>query len=211
MVEAKTTVSNEIMTKRIIIVEDEAIIAQEIKSSLQIFGYQVVGHAMNGDKALDLFANTKADLILLDISLKGTLTGIDLAKIIRTKYQIPFIYITSYSDRVTLDLVKETNPYGYIVKPFNDNDLKVNVELALYKHEQENASVNFSKEIIEKKLGIELTDREFSLLQAIKDGLTYKEAGERLFISVNTIKTYQKRLFTLFNVKSKFELLQKIN
>lgn len=199
------------MSKRIIIIEDEAIIAQEIKSSLEMFGYSVVGHAMNSDKALDLFSSTKADLILLDISLKGSLTGIDLAKIIREKYNTPFIYITSYSDKVTLDLVKETNPYGYIVKPFNDNDLKVNVELALYKHEQENVSNIFSKEHIEKRLGVELTDREFSLLEAIKDGLTYKEAGERLFISINTIKTYQKRLFTIFNVNSKFELLQKIN
>jgi len=164
------------MSKRILIVEDEAIIAQNIKSSLEIIGYQVVGHAMNGDKALDLFAHNEADLILLDISIKGSLSGIDLAKVIRKKYNIPFIYITSYSDKVTLDLVKETNPYGYIVKPFNDNDLKVNIELALHKHKQEQSFQTFSKESIEKRLNLSLTDREFSLLIAFKNGLTYKEA-----------------------------------
>jgi len=198
------------MSKRIIIVEDEAIIAAEIKSTLQLLGYTVVGHAMNGDKALDLFASTPADLILLDISIKGTLTGIDLARVVREKYDVPFVFLTSYSDKITLDKVKETGPYGYIVKPFNENDLKVNVELALYKHEEEHENDNFSKVRLEEKLSLQLTEREFALLEAFKDGLTYKEAGEKLFISVNTVKTYQKRLFQLLDVKSKFELLQRI-
>jgi len=199
------------MSKRIIIIEDEAIIAAEIKSTLRLLGYTVVGHAMNGDKALDLFASTPADLILLDISIKGTLTGIDLAEVIREKYDVPFVFLTSYSDKITLDRAKETSPYGYIVKPFNENDLKVNVELALYKHEEERENDSFSKARLEQKLNIQLTDREFGLLEAFKDGLTYKEAGEKLFISVNTVKTYQKRLFQLLGVKSKFELLQRIS
>lgn len=199
------------MPKRILIVEDEAIIAAEIKSTLELLGYQVVGHAMNGDRALDLFATVQADLILLDISIKGTLTGIDLAKVVREKYKKPFIYITSYADKVTLDLVKSTHPYAYILKPFSENDLKVNVELALYKYESEVKLQCFTKEAIESNLGIELTEREFSLLEAFKDGLTYKEAAAKLIISINTVKTYQKRLFTIFNVKSMFELLKKVD
>jgi len=195
---------------RIIIIEDEAIIAAEIKSTLSLLGHEVVGHAMNGDKALDLFATVPADLVLLDINIKGTLTGIDLARVIRRKYDMPFVFLTSFSDKLTLDKAKDTIPYGYIVKPFNENDLKVNIELALFKHESESAKASFSKDSLEKKLSVELTDREYELLAAFREGLTYKEAGERLFISVNTVKTYQKRLFTLLKVKSKFELLQKI-
>lgn len=198
------------MGKKIIIIEDEALIAAEIKSTLGLLGHTVVGHAMNGDKALDLFAKEEADLILLDINIKGTLSGIDLAKVLRAKYSVPFVFLTSFSDKMTLDQVKQTSPYGYIVKPFNEHDLKVNIELALYKYEEEQQSVLFSKNHIEQKVGISLTEREYAVLLAFKDGLTYKEAGSKLFISVNTVKTYQKRLFQMFSVNSKHSLLEAI-
>lgn len=193
---------------KIIIVEDEALIAAELKSTLQLLGHRVVGHAMNGDKALDLFAREDADLILLDINIKGTLNGIDLAKVIRKKYSVPFIYLTSFSDKTTLDQAKDTLPYGYIVKPFTDNDLKVNIELAIFKFSMENAKSSFTKESVESKLDINLTAKEYEVLIGFKDGLTYKEVGERLYISVNTVKTYQKRLFQLLGVGSKYELLE---
>jgi len=193
---------------RIIIVEDEALIAAEIKSTLEILGHTVVGHAMNGDKALDLFASRKADLVLLDINIKGTKDGIDLAKVINEKYKMPFVFLTSFSDKYTLEKVKETMPYGYIVKPFNENDLKVNVELALYKYELENGAFNLTKEYIESKQRISLTDREYSVLMGFIDGLTYRAIGEKNNISTNTVKTYQKRIFTLFKVKSKIELIK---
>jgi len=198
------------MSVRIIIVEDEALIAAELKSTLQLMGHKVIGHSMNGDKALDLFAREDADLILLDICIKGTLTGIDLAKVIRKKYHVPFVFLTSFSDKVTLDLVKDTMPYGYIVKPFNENDLKVNIELALHKFSMENEALSFSKGSLESKLHVSFTDKEYDILLGFKDGLTYKEVGEKLFISVNTVKTYQKRLFQLLKVSSKFELLEKM-
>jgi len=198
-------------TKRIFIVEDEAIIAEEIKSTLELLGFAIAGHTMNGDKALDHFASTDADLILLDINIKGTLNGIDLAKIIREKYDIPFIFLTSFSDRDTLSQVKDLMPYGYIVKPFNEHDLKVNIELALHKYEQETQTQSFTKCSIEGKLGLTFTEREFSLLEAFKEGMTYKDAGKKLFISVNTVKTYQKRLFQLLNVNSKHELLERLH
>jgi len=198
------------MSSRIIVIEDEAIIAAEIKSTVKLLGHQVVGHAMNGDKALDLFSSTPADLILLDINIKGTLTGIDLAKVVREKYQVPFIFLTSFSDKLTLDRVKNTMPYGYIVKPFNENDLKVNIELALHKHNAELREEEWSKAFLEEKLCVKLTEREYAILQAFREGLTYKEAGEKLFISVNTVKTYQKRLFQVLGVSSKFELLERL-
>lgn len=195
---------------RIIIVEDEALIAIELKSTLQLLGYQVVGHAMNGDKALDLFAREQADLFLLDINIKGTLNGIDLAKVIRKKYNVPFVFLTSFSDKITLDLVKDTLPYGYIVKPFNEKDLKVNIELALYKFNMENAKSCYTKGSLENKLAVNLTDKEYDILIGLKDGLTYKQVGEKLYISINTVKTYQKRLFQLLGVCSKYELMERV-
>jgi len=198
------------MTPRIIIIEDEAIIAEEIKSTLNILGYKVVGHAMNGDKALDLFASTEADLILLDISIKGTLSGIDLANIIKEKYQVPYVFLTSFSDKHTLEKVKETTPYGYILKPFTDNDLKVNIEMALSRYNISKNEQIFSKDNIEKKLNVKITNREFQVLEAFKDGLTYQETADKLFISLNTVKSYQKQLFSALDINSKYELLQKV-
>ncbi len=198
------------MATRIIIVEDEALIAAEIKSTLSLLGYDIVGHAMNGDKALDLFSSKNMDLVLLDINIKGTLSGIDLARIIRKKYKIPFVYLTSFSDKGTLDLVMETVPYGYIVKPFTESDLKVNIELALHKYQLEHQEIEFTKEYIERKLNFTITDREYEILCAFRDGLTYKETASKLFISVNTVKTYQKRLFQLMEVSSKFAMLDKL-
>lgn len=194
----------------IIIVEDEALIAAEIQSTLELLGYRVVGHAMNGDKALDLFASVNADLILLDISIKGSLNGIDLAHIIRKKYDTPFVFLTSFSDQTTLDNVKDTMPYGYVVKPFNENDLKVNIALALHKHNEEVKAKSFDRMEIETRLGLQFTDKEFVILKEFNEGLTYKEMGEKLFLSLNTIKTYQKRLFQLLDVSSRFELLEKV-
>ncbi len=196
------------MQTRIIIIEDEAIIAEEIKSTLTILGYKVVGHAMNSDRALDLFASTQADLILLDINLKGTLSGIDLANILKEKYAVPYIFLTSFSDKFTLEKVKETMPYGYILKPFSENDLKVNIELALSRYRDDQNKMVFSKEKIEKKLKVKLTNREYQVLVAFKDGLTYKETADKLFLSLNTIKSYQKKLFIELGVCSKYELLQ---
>lgn len=195
---------------RILVVEDEALIAAEIKSTLNLLGYLVVGHAMNGDKALDLFTSLDYDLVLLDINIKGTLDGIDLAKILRTKYNIPFIFITSFSDQLTLNKAKDQMPYGYIVKPFTENDIKVNIQLALHKYTSEQNAKIFNKEGIEKKLSLSFTDREFAILEAFDKGLTYKEAGEKLFVSVNTIKSYQKKLFQMLKVSSRHELIEKL-
>lgn len=199
------------MSKKIIIVEDEALIAIEIESTLSLLGYQVVGKAMNGDKALDLFANNPCDLIMLDISIKGTLTGIDLAKVIRKKYEVPFIFLTSFSDKFTLDLVKETMPYGYIVKPFNENDLRSTIELALHKFESEQSKGGMTKSQLESEYKIEMTNREYDIVIAFCEGLTYKEIAAKLFISVNTVKSYQKRIFQMLDVASRHELVAKLN
>lgn len=195
---------------RIIIVEDEAIIAMELKSTLQSLGHQVVAHAQNGDRALDIFATTESDLVLLDINIKGTRSGIDLAHILKDKYQVPFIFLTSFSDRQTLDMVKETNPYGYIVKPFTESDLRVNIELAIRQYQLRNPSSDITIEIVQQKHGITLSEREMAVLTLLLSGKTYKEVGKELFISVNTVKTYQKRLFSAFSVTNRYELIDKM-
>lgn len=200
----------ELKDKRVLIVEDEGIIAAEIQSTLEMLGYQVCGKANNGDKALDLFVNANPDIALLDINIKGTLTGIDLAKVIREKHNFPFVFLTSYSDLSTLKQVQETLPYGYIVKPFSDKDLRSNLELALYKFEQEQKNDLPNIEKVNASISNPLRDREYDILIEMYEGLTYKEIGEKLFISVNTVKSYQKNLYQKMEVSSRAEAIKKL-
>ncbi|MFK7951946.1 MAG: LytR/AlgR family response regulator transcription factor [Ekhidna sp.] len=123
---------------KIFIVEDDSLIAEDIKMMLEDLGYKVVGKAFNAESALTRIKTSCPDLILLDIELAGEMSGIDLAEIINLKHQIPFIYLTSYYDDATLEKVKSTSPAGYILKPFDENDLKVSIELALNKETKEN-------------------------------------------------------------------------
>lgn len=193
--------------KSILIIEDEAVIAMEIEAALRSLGYRIAGKARNGDKALDLLASTKPDLALLDIELKGTLNGIDLARIIREKYDFPFVFLTAFSDRATLDSLRDTLPYGYIVKPFNESDLYTTIEIALDKFAAEQVPDFPALNILNERLKEPLTEREYETLQLLDEGLSYREIGERLFLSVNTVKSYQKNLFAKIGASSRHQVV----
>lgn len=193
---------------RILIVEDEALIATEIEFALRRLGYGVAGKARNGDKALDLMANCRPDLALLDIDIQGTLSGIDLARVIRRKYNYPFVFLTAFSDRATLDSLKDTMPYGYIVKPFNRGELLSTIELALHKFADEQRGGFPSRETINHDLLEEITEREYEVLALLNDGLSYREVGERLYVSLNTVKYFQKSIFSKLGVGSRLEALR---
>jgi len=196
--------------ERIFILEDEALIAEEIASTLELLGYQVVGRARSADAALDKLKSLQPDLALLDINVKGIMTGIDVAKIIREKYEFPYIYLTSYSDTATLEQVKPTMPYGYIVKPFTDKDLKSTIEIALFNFAQDQKDVFPTQDILNKDLISKLSSREYDIYKLLFEGLTYKEVAEKLFISINTVKSYQKTLFSKLGVKSRSEAVRKV-
>lgn len=193
------------MSAKIIIIEDEAIIAAEIQLILEKLGYQVIGKARNGDKALDLLATAQPDLALLDITIKGTLNGIDLAKIIREKYHYPFVFLTSHSDMDTINQVKETLPYGYVVKPFTESDLRSVIELALFKFSMEDQPTFPSQSQLEHKFSVQFSEREYTLYQQLCEGKTYKEMAAINFISVNTVKFHLKKLFEKLQVNSRHQ------
>jgi len=117
---------------KILIVEDELIIAEDVRGMLGRMGYEVVGNAMDYAEAIALLDATKPDLILLDVNLNGKKDGIDLAQTINENYKIPFIYTTSYSDTPTLQRAKSTHPANYLVKPFKQEQLFTAIEMALY-------------------------------------------------------------------------------
>jgi PAS domain S-box-containing protein len=122
---------------RILIVEDEAIVAMDIEARLAAMGYQLAGRAESGRKAMALAEEMRPELILMDIRLKGPMDGIAAALEIRKRFHLPVIFLTAYSEDATLDRAKLAEPYGYILKPFDDRELKSAIEIALYKHRAE--------------------------------------------------------------------------
>ncbi|MFK7937123.1 MAG: LytR/AlgR family response regulator transcription factor [Saprospiraceae bacterium] len=133
-------------TLNILIVEDEPIIARDLSFALTDMGYQVTGIAHSAAAALQYLAQEQIDLCLLDINIEGHLSGIDVAHIINQQYQIPFVYLTSYSDQNTLERVKITQPFGYLVKPVDEPTLKSTLEIALYNFQNQTAATKGNNE-----------------------------------------------------------------
>ncbi len=125
---------------KILIVEDESIVAFAIEETLKSSDYEVMTSIESGENALKFLENEQADAVLMDIRLSGNLDGITTAQLIRDRFKIPVIFLTAYSDTKTLGRAKVAEPYGYIVKPFKDQDLLCNLEMALYKHEKERSA-----------------------------------------------------------------------
>ena len=121
----------------IYIVEDESIVAKDIQNSLQKLGYNILGISNNGSDAIKNIVDLEPDIVLMDIMIKGNMTGIEVADIIKKEYNMPVIFLTAYGDEATLAKAKITEPYGYILKPFKEIDLRSSIEIALYKHKQD--------------------------------------------------------------------------
>jgi CheY-like chemotaxis protein len=118
----------------VFIVEDEAIVANDIKETLKSLGYHVSGIAKSGALAIEKVRETQPDLVLMDIHLDGRMDGIETAGQIRSSFDIPVIYLTAHADTDLLERAKITEPYGYVLKPYDERELHSNIKIALYKH-----------------------------------------------------------------------------
>lgn len=121
-------------SERVLIVEDEKIIALDLQRRLERFGYTVCDSAAEGEEAVRKAREHRPDIILMDIMLAGAIDGIDAAKAIKRELQIPVIFLTAYADERTLERAKEAEPFGYILKPFKERELYTTIDIALYKH-----------------------------------------------------------------------------
>jgi PAS domain S-box-containing protein len=121
----------------ILIVEDEAIAAEDLSQKLSHLGYGVKGISARGEDAVLLVRDKHPDLVLMDIHLQGWMDGVEAAEIIRREYDIPIVYLTAHSDRTTWQRAKVTEPFGYLLKPFEEMELHTHIEMALYKHQTE--------------------------------------------------------------------------
>lgn len=192
----------------VLVVEDESIVSKDIQHSLKKLGYNVVGAASNGAKALELVASEKPDIVLMDIMLKGDTNGIETAEEVRKSFKIPVIFLTAYADESTLSKAKITEPYGYIIKPFKEIDLHTSIEMALYKHGREKEVVkerDLLYSLVENKGAndfifvkansrlVKLRTEEIYFIEALKDYVVINTKGTRYTIH-STMKDIEKKL-----------------
>lgn len=156
---------------KIFVVEDEVIISKDIQRSLKKLGYEVVGSAVSGAGALEKLAACSAEqmpaLVMMDIHIKGDMDGIETAALVRERFHVPVIYLTAYADGPTLERAKQTEPFGYLLKPFEERELSTAIEMGLYKHRAER-ELQQSQELL------------FATLRSIGDAVIAADTGERV-------------------------------
>jgi DNA-binding NarL/FixJ family response regulator len=136
--------------KRIMVVEDEGITAMRIQRSMEDMGYTVTSIVISGEEAIEKAEEDKPDLVVMDILLSGKMNGIEAAGKINSRFNIPVVYLTAYSDKKMIKTIKKTEPLGYIIKPFDERELRIVVEIAFYKHEMERRLKEAKDELTEK-------------------------------------------------------------
>lgn len=149
--------------KKILIVEDEDVIAMAMQYSLEELGYEVTDRMRSGEEALASVGKNIPDIILMDIKIDGRMDGIETAAIIHKTYNIPVIFLTSYSNSETLERAKQTNPFGYIIKPYQDRELYTTIELTYHKHRYETKLIESERKYRELTESIHHIVVEFEL------------------------------------------------
>lgn len=133
--------------RKLLIVEDEALVAEDISRHLQRLGYEVVAVIDNGEEAVRQTFALEPDLVLMDVHLKGGMDGTEAARQIRVSCGRPVIFLTGYSDPLLLKRARESEPYGFILKPFGERELMVQIEMALYRHQMETERAQLRREL----------------------------------------------------------------
>ncbi len=192
--------------KKVLIVEDDPIIAEDIAFCLEKNGYQVAAINHSGNEAYWTLRQQDVDIIILDINLGSELSGIDLAEHINTHHQLPFIYLTSYTDRATLERAKHTRPLGYLVKPFDERDLHTSLEIALFNHQTVRQTTNLPQH----HLTDQLTTKEREILHYLNLGYTNQQIAEAQQGSINTVKTHLKNIYGKLEVSTRTQALAKV-
>ncbi len=196
---------------RVLIVEDEALIAEDIADYLSNIDYTISGIAYDYTRAVHELETNCPDLALLDVNLGSGKDGIQVAELIQEKYKLPFVFLTSYADKATLDRAKHTRPLGYIVKPFDERDLLSTLEIALYNFSQTQGPVALDLNALNRLLPAPLTKKEYQILMDLYQGKTNKQMAEGHFISVNTVKTHIKNIYDKMDVHTRSQTIARLH
>jgi CheY-like chemotaxis protein len=175
-------------SSRILIIEDEAIVAADLEDRLRNLGYIVVGTASSGREALDLAASGKPDIVLSDIMIKGDMDGAQTAVYLRKDFNIPVIFLSAYSSDSVLERAKISAPFGYLLKPFEERELQITIEMGLYKHKMEQEREDLVKQLQDALAKVRILSGLMpicSYCKKIRDDRGYWGAVET-FVSENT-------------------------
>lgn len=197
---------------KVLIVEDEPLIAKNIGMYLNNNDYEVAGIAYDPDEAFHQLKQQQPDFAILDINLESDKTGIDVADYINKNNFIPFIYLTSYSDKETIEKAKQTNPSGFIVKPFNEKTLYATIEIAMANHAAvANKHVpSLLADKINKQLVTPLSEREFEVIKLLYEGKTNQQITDALFIAMNTLKKHINNAYFKLDVTGRTAAIAKL-
>lgn len=165
------------------IVEDEFINLELLRGYLEEMGYEIAGDAMNPEEAIEVLERFDTDLVILDVNLKSQKDGIWIAEEIRAHYHIPFIFLTAYSDRQTVERAATVNPYAYLVKPFTKADVFTAIEIALKNYAKEHHKVSIPKDFLEEGTELAIGSTLF-----VKDNNSYKKI---LIADIKYIQAYK--------------------
>lgn len=194
----------------ILVVEDEVAIAEDLRDVLEMAGYHVVDVAYTYAQAVAAIAAHSLDLVFLDIALGSEGTGLDIAKILQDKYQLPFIFLTSFSDADTIQQVVSCNPGAYIVKPFKERDIAPAVALAMAQHEQRTYNKFPSLDKINANQSNVISAQEYKVLLLMWKGKRNADIAQELFVSINTIKSHISSIYNKLDVKSRTEAVNRV-
>src|ERR1035441_7431396 len=187
--------------RRIMLVEDEKVVAADIQECVKGLGYEVVGAAATGTEALRLAVKTIPDLVLMDIKLKGVLDGIDVAGALYDQLKIPVVYLTAHADAEILERAKQTAPSGYVLKPFDDRTLRTAIELAFDRHRRERQLIDGGQRLaaaigsIDEAVIVKQESGQVALMNRVAEALTGWKQEEALAKPVDEV-------FTILNVRT---------
>jgi len=187
----------------ILVVEDDPLIAEDIREIIEQLGHTVSGVAYNKEKAIQILDQKETSFAILDINLGDNLDGILIAEHINKHFDFPFIYLTSYANQLILDKIKHTLPMGYVVKPFEEAQLFTAINVATCNFDILAPNKTFSIHTVNSQLNNPLTEKEFAILNDLYLGKSNDEIAEKHFISVNTVKTHLKKLYEKLAVHSR--------
>jgi DNA-binding NarL/FixJ family response regulator len=202
---------------RVLLVEDERLVAMSLQRQLQVLGYEVVGWTPSGSAAIERADALRPDVVLMDIYLEGDVDGISAADEIQKQFQLPVIYLTAFSNREVLDRAKITEPAGYILKPYEGRELQVAIEMAVYRHRaEEKRLVTLATERRQVSLATpaddgfsyisRLTPREREVMHLIVSGKTQKQIAAQLDVTIQTAAKHRAKVLQKVNVSNDVEL-----
>jgi len=204
---------NEMQYKvRVLIVEDEPLIAENIAMYLNNHDFTVVGIAYDYDEAIHSLHDQRPDIVLLDINLEGDKDGIELGHYINEKINVPIVFLSSYSDKLTVDRAKQLQPSGYLVKPFHEKTLLTTLEISLVNFAARKYPQVQELDLQRINAGISnpLSQREFEVLQGIYSGKTNQQIAQELFISINTLKRHINNAYMRMEVNSRTTAIKRV-